>query len=414
MRRRDFLIQASAATGASLLPWSRAHASAPSGQDLKFIFLFCQSGWDIVQAFYDSTQNKKLHHPDGAEGDAIGDLSFVAHADRPSVSSFFQTHASSSQIINGLWTSSIAHDTCEKYVLKGTTAPAADWAALIANDQADRYTLPHVVVNGPAFAVGLDGVQVRVGTGGKLAQLIDGTIFSDTDSQPGRHGAQVEAILSAHLQTRASTISSQDAAHGAGLAAFDTSLVQGEKLKTLQKSLDFNTGSTLSEQSAFALDALELDLCRCASITYNPGWDTHQDNDGPQSTYFESLFSSLQDIMASLASRPGTKAASLADETVVVVFSEMARTPTLNADNGKDHWPVTSALVVGPGIDGGRTVGGFDDLFYGESIDPSTGETSSKGVEIMAGNFGATLLQLADIDPSEWVPGFEPLPGLLR
>jgi hypothetical protein len=32
----------------------------------------------------------------------------------------------------------------------------------------------------------------------------------------------------------------------------------------------------------------------------------------------------------------------------------------------------------------------------------------------MAGNFGATLLQLADIDPGEWTPGFEPLPGLLR
>jgi hypothetical protein len=414
VRRRDFLIQASAATGASLLPWSTAQASAVSGKDLKFLFVFCRYGWDIVQAFYDSTLNSAIHHPDGAEGVSIGDLSYVAHENRPSVTSFFESYGSSSLIVNGIWTNSIAHDICEKYVLKGTTAPAPDWASLIANDRASEFILPHVVVDGPAFAVGLPGgTQVRVGTGGKLDQLITGEIFAFSDSQVGPHGDAVEDILAAHLAIRSDAISPRTEAHASGLAAFKNGLDQGVDLKLIQEDLDFSTGQSLGEQASFAMDALEAGLCRCASITFNPGWDTHQDNDGPQSGFFESLFETLEAMVDSMGTREGATAATMADETVIVVFSEMARTPNLNADSGKDHWPVTSALLVGPGISGGRTVGGFDELFYGATIDPTTGEPSKKGVEIMAGNFGATLLQLADIDPGEWIDGFEALPGLI-
>jgi uncharacterized protein (DUF1501 family) len=161
------------------------------------------------------------------------------------------------------------------------------------------------------------------------------------------------------------------------------------------------------------VDALEIGLCRCASIVFNPGWDTHQDNDAQQGPFFQDLFGLLSGIREDLASRAGHSGGTMAEETVIVVLSEMARTPNLNADLGKDHWPVTSALLVGPGIAGGRTIGGFDPLFYGARIDPASGAEDSSGVEIMAGNLGATLLTLADVDPAEWLPGFQPLPGLL-
>ena len=32
---------------------------------------------------------------------------------------------------------------------------------------------------------------------------------------------------------------------------------------------------------------------------------------------------------------------------MVVVVSEMSRTPVMNSDNGKDHWSYTSALLFG-------------------------------------------------------------------
>ena len=43
------------------------------------------------------------------------------------------------------------------------------------------------------------------------------------------------------------------------------------------------------------------------------------------------------------------------DETTFVVMSEMGRTPALNGNEGKDHWPYTSALVMGPGLQGSET-----------------------------------------------------------
>ena len=45
-----------------------------------------------------------------------------------------------------------------------------------------------------------------------------------------------------------------------------------------------------------------------------------------------------------LDASPGVYAPTLAEETVVVVLSEMGRTPGINGTDGKDHWPWTSAM----------------------------------------------------------------------
>jgi hypothetical protein len=70
-------------------------------------------------------------------------------------------------------------------------------------------------------------------------------------------------------------------------------------------------------------------------------------------------------------------------------------------------------MLVGPGITGDRVVGGFDDLFFGRTIDPSSGEPSSRGVGLSAESVGATLLQYCDVDPGPYVSGVEPLSGVL-
>jgi hypothetical protein len=48
----------------------------------------------------------------------------------------------------------------------------------------------------------------------------------------------------------------------------------------------------------------------------------------------------------------------LLDSTLVVASGEFGRTPRINAEAGRDHWPgVWTALLAGGGIDGGRTIG---------------------------------------------------------
>ena len=49
------------------------------------------------------------------------------------------------------------------------------------------------------------------------------------------------------------------------------------------------------------------------------------------------------------------------DSTIVIVTGEFGRTPEINTDAGRDHWPnVFSLSMAGGGITGGRVLGASD------------------------------------------------------
>src|SRR5205807_9099449 len=51
----------------------------------------------------------------------------------------------------------------------------------------------------------------------------------------------------------------------------------------------------------------------------------------------------------------------LLDETLIVVMSEMGRTPKINANGGRDHWTYCySVMLAGAGIKGGTVHGASD------------------------------------------------------
>ena len=48
-------------------------------------------------------------------------------------------------------------------------------------------------------------------------------------------------------------------------------------------------------------------------------------------------------------------------EVAVIVWGEFVRSPRINKDGGRDHWPeVGPAMLFGGGIKGGRVVGATD------------------------------------------------------
>jgi uncharacterized protein (DUF1501 family) len=117
--------------------------------------------------------------------------------------------------------------------------------------------------------------------------------------------------------------------------------------------------------------------------------------------------------MADLEARPGPAWGTLADEVVLVVCSEMGRSPLLNSQDGKDHWTYTSAMLVGPGVRGGLVAGGFDDDGLGRPTALSTGEPSDKGVALTSAHLGATVLALGGVDPGDYLEGIDPVSALL-
>jgi uncharacterized protein (DUF1501 family) len=95
------------------------------------------------------------------------------------------------------------------------------------------------------------------------------------------------------------------------------------------------------------------------------------------------------------------------DDTVIAVISEMGRTPQLNSGGGKDHWPVTSSMVIGPGIAGGRAYGGTSSTGEAELCDFATGQVSSSGRSIEPKHFAAGVLAACGVDPADHLPEAE-------
>lgn len=87
-------------------------------------------------------------------------------------------------------------------------------------------------------------------------------------------------------------------------------------------------------------------------------WDTHKDNFNRMKTTLvppmERAFSTLLDDLESRG---------LLDTTLVIWTGDFGRTPMINKDAGRDHWPQCySVVLAGGGIRGGQVVGQSDSI----------------------------------------------------
>src|SRR5262249_12582205 len=82
------------------------------------------------------------------------------------------------------------------------------------------------------------------------------------------------------------------------------------------------------------------------------GWDTHTNN-------FETVRDLSQVLDAGWATlMEDLKGRGLLDSTLIVWMGEFGRTPTINGDRGRDHFPKAwSAVLGGGGIKGGQVIG---------------------------------------------------------
>ena len=129
---------------------------------------------------------------------------------------------------------------------------------------------------------------------------------------------------------------------------------------------------------------------------------------------FNTFFDALDQLMDHLASTPGLSTPWQIDETVIVCLSEFGRTPMFNGSMGKDHWPYNSALIVGSGVRGGRSLGAADSGSVGLPVDFASGQASDTGDILGSENVGAAILKLGGVDPSTVLPGVQPFNALVR
>jgi uncharacterized protein (DUF1501 family) len=188
----------------------------------------------------------------------------------------------------------------------------------------------------------------------------------------------------------------------AHLAALDMSAERATRLRasTALDQLTLGRATDFADQCALAVDALSSSLCASVVLDTELDWDTHDEN-VDQHANFEATFAGLSGLLE------GLEAAGILDDTSVLVLSEMSRTPLQNDSAGKDHWPVTSALLIGADVDGGRTCGGTDSQLDALGIDLQTGLVSTSGTPLTYAQLAAGVLEGMSVDPAEWLPGVE-------
>ena len=86
------------------------------------------------------------------------------------------------------------------------------------------------------------------------------------------------------------------------------------------------------------------------------------------------------------------------EKLVVIIQSEMGRTPNYNNGNGKDHWSINSIMFLGPGITGNRVIGATDDK---QQLVPVKAETLSidnvGGIRIRPEHIHQALREFANV-----------------
>lgn len=404
MRRRDLLRLLPAPL---LLPLLRPAVSraeiAPSNR--KFLFFYCFGGWDTTYCFAPVYGSPNVDIEADSAVATVGGLRFVDHADRPSVRGFFERYHDRTCIVNGFEVPSITHDRSMRLLMTGRSAEAADdWGSILAGNAPTPLSLPYLVMSGPAYTADFSSQVVRVGQTGQLAQLLDGrALTSRVQAPPAGADAKVDAFVRARADAwRASSTSARQALVAERYAAALDNVAVAAPYAT---SFDLGaSGDVRFAAFQTAVKSLATGLSRCAIVQYDGVWsqtfDTHADN-AWQSAHFEELFQFLGDLVELMDRTTGTSGGPLSDEVTIVVCSEMGRGPKLNTWLGKDHYTITSAMLVGGGVKGDRVVGEYDDALLGKPVDLATGDLHDGGAALVAANLGATLLAGGDVDPAE-------------
>lgn len=115
------------------------------------------------------------------------------------------------------------------------------------------------------------------------------------------------------------------------------------------------------------------------------GWDTHKDNFSRTKKILGGVDPGMATLIRDLKERD------LLDSTLVIWMGEFGRTPKINANEGRDHYPQAwNAVLAGGGVRKGIIYGGTD-------------ETGSKVVEnpVTVPNLFATVATLLGINPSK-------------
>lgn len=401
--RRDLLRYGGGLAGlAALTSLPRPLRAGESAKNLLIVFAY--GGWDPTYLFDPRPEISEVDTPKG-EWQQYGALDLWRTSGTANVRRFFRDWADRAAVLNGIAVNSLVHEECAQRILTGaSTVERADIGARVADLAGRSAPLPYHVMGGNAKLVGLESIAGTSGYSNQLSSLVTPSFAYSTTATPLQPSPGEAALVESYLSARADALARSSGTQGSAgqrLADYRASLARAAQIQASAQD------NLLSDQGAFgdydyhtrAVRMLAEGFSKTALLTDGGYWDTHYGND-QQSSLYNALFSDLNEIMAALDGY------GIVDDTVILVISEMGRSPQLNAQGGKDHWPYTSAMVIGPTVRSGMVLG-TDDVLQQAPIDLVTGAPDAEGRALVADDLLATVTALVGLDPVALYPDGE-------
>ena len=148
----------------------------------------------------------------------------------------------------------------------------------------------------------------------------------------------------------------------------------------------------LAQQAEIALASFKAGVCVSANLTIGQ-FDSHANNDTDQMKLIPEFLEGIAYVLQR------AEDLQIRDKLVVVVQSEMGRTPTYNKGNGKDHWSIGSMMFLGPQIKGDRVIGATDGGQFAVPFNPQQLVSEpDNGIRIRPEHIHHALRQFAGIE----------------
>lgn len=365
----------------------------------------------------------------------------------PCPQDFFDAHKDSLYIINGVDTQTNAHSVGSRHIWSGvkgragTPALGALIAAIRNQEEPGLFPLAWLTTGGYDIPDSLVPAT-RIGNTESLTMVADpydfslGQLFVDAFA----HSVPVRDQIRTHQELRHQRLTGQAYLPKVKLAHDQLASARlGESymaslfdyLNAIPPPYPEKTTATpppLVNEARVTLAAMQAGICCAGNLSF-VGFDTHQSHDAAHPDRLQELFDAIDYTIALSKTLMDTNGTLLWDRLVIVVGSDFGRTK-YNPSGGKDHWPITSMMLMGNHIGpvtGGRLIGGtqsnpnisgMEALSVKEDQgDIVTVQDPAEGVRIRPGHIHHALRELAGIDDHPYVtkhpvlePGESPLP----
>lgn len=381
MDRRFFIKSLGASSLACSLPISFQLHSATTNFNGKFLIVIqAEGGWDVT-SFCDPKTNVSgeleiNHWANSAEVESAGNIQYAPFGQN---SAFFQKYYDRMMVINGVDAQTNSHTAGVIHNWSGRLSDGfPTLTALYASHNAPN--MPIAYVNNGGYDKTGDLIRfTRLEEVSNLTNAIFPNVVNWDESLrylPADDWALVEAQRNREL-TRILQQSQLTPLQRRNMLNYQTALASSESLSGFANALKGLTDipedaftdlaySSLKKQALLALTAMNSGVCVSADLIMH-GFDTHDNHDAAQTWCIEQLTNDI-DYLWETAESIG-----IADRLVVVVGSDFSRTPHYNDQNGKDHWPIGSYLVMEKGAPWANQVfGETDEGHNAYKINPTT------------------------------------------